>query len=218
MTQPIIKLIIYSNSEKALGFHRNSSVQICVESRRNINNVLISVKMKKTKNYWDCYLISGFIENDSFWHDFSTMLPSFHTVNIKIRSWHLRHLEKCDCYWNTFSKDSGFILWCSKQLDKLFEMICHLNNFKWDSFSSFVRSFESEWKSTYPLTSFLLQIHSDVRTSSCVIHTMCMCAPKCFRSSHVFIRQMHVTSAIFSNIILMWCDKLSRVVVEESLI
>lgn len=46
MTQPIIKLIIYSNSKKALGFHRNSSVQICVESRRNINNLLISVKMK----------------------------------------------------------------------------------------------------------------------------------------------------------------------------
>lgn len=37
-------------------------------------------------------------------------------------------------------------------------------------------------------------------------------------SFHVFIRQVHVTSAIFSNIILMWCDKLSRVVEEESLI
>lgn len=73
-----------------------------------------------------------------FWHNFSKAV-----VISRCKYQQLKQHWECGCYWNTFSKDSAFIQGrVAKQLVKLFVMICHLNNFRWDvTFFLFVRSF-----------------------------------------------------------------------------
>lgn len=78
---------------------------------------------------------------------------------------------------------------------------------------------EEKWKSTsvneFPLPEY--NIYSFPSIAGVCTMYVCMCnsvfiVPSVFHtyfclSFHVFIRQVHVTSAIFSNTILMWCDK-----------